>query len=71
MLALSQRGADGLTCPSALILTLGLLTEVVVILIDVIGRYFGQPLTGAQDISQMAMTKLGTAIPSVARNVNE
>ena len=58
MLALAQRGADGLTRLSALIGTLGLLTEVVVILVDVVGRYFGHPLTGAQDISQMAMVVL-------------
>lgn len=58
MLATIQKGADGLTRLSALIGTLGLITEVVVILADVIGRYFGHPLTGAQDISQMAMVVL-------------
>ena len=53
-----QKGADGLTRLSALIATLGLITEVVVILVDVIGRYFGAPLKGAQDISEMAMVVL-------------
>lgn len=53
-----QKGADGLIGLSALIGTLGLITEVFVILIDVIGRFFGHPLTGAQDISQMAMVVL-------------
>lgn len=43
---------------SAILGTLGLITEVVVILIDVTGRYFGAPLTGAQDITQMAMVVL-------------
>ncbi|WP_281840603.1 TRAP transporter small permease [Sinisalibacter aestuarii] len=53
-----QKWADGLTRLSALIGTIGLLTEVVVILVDVVGRFFGHPLTGAQDISQMAMVVL-------------
>lgn len=47
--------ADGLIRLSALVGTIGLVIEVVVILIDVIGRFFGSPLTGAQDISQMSM----------------
>lgn len=38
--------------------TLGLVAEVVVILIDVIGRYFGTPLRGAQDLTQMSMLLL-------------
>lgn len=58
MLATLQKGADGLTRLSALIGTIGLLTEVVVILVDVVGRYFGAPLKGAQDISEMAMVIL-------------
>jgi len=58
VLAFVQRGADGLTRLSAFIGTLGLITQVVVILVDVVGRYFGHPLTGAQDISQMAMVVL-------------
>ncbi len=48
--------ADRLIGLSALLGTLGLLAEVAVILIDVVGRYFGAPLKGAQDVSQMAMT---------------
>ena len=55
MLALIDKGADRLIRLSALIGTLGLLAEVVVIIIDVIGRYFGAPLRGAQDISMMGM----------------
>ena len=55
MLAALQKGADRLTRLSALIGTLGLLAEVAVILIDVVGRYFHAPLRGAQDISEMAM----------------
>lgn len=47
--------ADGLIGLSAAIGTAGLVLEVVVILIDVIGRYFHAPLRGAQDISQMTM----------------
>ena len=43
---------------SAILGTLGLIAEVVVILIDVTGRYFGAPLTGAQDITQMSMLVL-------------
>ncbi|WP_246022213.1 TRAP transporter small permease [Pararhodobacter zhoushanensis] len=43
---------------AAVLGTLGLLAEVVVILIDVIGRYFGSPLRGAQDVTQMAMVVL-------------
>lgn len=55
MYAFLTRWADRLISLSALVGTLGLLTEVLVILIDVIGRYFGAPLVGSQDISQMAM----------------
>lgn len=43
---------------SAFLGTLGLLTEVVVILADVTGRFFGAPIRGAQDITQMAMVVL-------------
>lgn len=35
--------------------TICILVQVAVILADVIGRYFGSPLTGARDLSQMAM----------------
>ena len=55
MYALLTRWADRLISLSAFVGTLGLLAEVIVILADVIGRYFGAPLIGAQDISQMAM----------------
>lgn len=58
MLAAAQRLADRLIRLSALIGTLALITEVGVILADVIGRFFGHPITGAQDISQMAMVVL-------------
>jgi len=43
---------------SAFLGTLGLLTEVTVILADVTGRFFGSPLNGAQDITQMSMVIL-------------
>lgn len=55
MLGRLQKGADGLTSLAALIGTLGLIAEVVVILVDVIGRFFGSPLNGAQDMSTMGM----------------
>lgn len=53
-----KRVADGLISLSAFIGSAGLLVEVGVILTDVIGRYFGSPLRGAQDISQMSMVIL-------------
>ena len=56
MLARLWRFADRLISLSAFFGTLALCIEVVVIIVDVIGRYFGSPLTGARDISQMAMT---------------
>lgn len=37
---------------------LGLLAEIVIILIDVVGRYFGAPLYGSQDMITMTMTIL-------------
>lgn len=55
MLRTLQKGADGLTSLSALVGTIGLLGVVIVILIDVVGRYFGSPLSGAQDIATMLM----------------
>lgn len=58
MRARIQFGADWLIRLSALIGTLALVTQVAVILADVIGRYFGAPLTGARDISQMAIVVL-------------
>lgn len=50
--------ADRLIGLSAAIGATGLLVVVVVILIDVIGRAFGRPLYGGQDITTMAMTVL-------------
>lgn len=55
MHAFLLRLADRLISLSAFVGTLGLIVEVVVILVDVIGRYFGAPLVGAQDLSQMSM----------------
>lgn len=43
---------------TAMIGTLGLIACVAVILIDVVGRYFGAPLRGAQDITTMSMVIL-------------
>ncbi len=42
----------------AVVGTLGLMTEVAVILADVTGRYFGAPIRGAQDVTQMSMVVL-------------
>lgn len=50
-----RRVADALIRLAAAIGAAALAVELVVILIDVTGRYFGAPLTGAQDISTMAM----------------
>ncbi|MBD3678201.1 MAG: TRAP transporter small permease [Rhodobacteraceae bacterium] len=47
--------ADRLTGLSASVGAIGLLFEVVVILIDVIGRALGQPLYGSQDLITMTM----------------
>ena len=58
MLAKLDNWADRLIRLSALFGTICLVAEVVVILIDVVGRYFGSPLRGAQDISTMAMVVL-------------
>lgn len=55
MLSGLDKLADRLTSLSAIIGTIGLLVEVGVIVADVIGRYFGSPLHGAQDITQMAL----------------
>lgn len=48
--------ADRLISLSAAIGTAGLLAEVAVILFDVIGRMFGAPLFGSQDLITMGMT---------------
>jgi len=58
VLATLDKVAGRVIALSAILGTLGLLAEVVVILIDVIGRYFGSPLRGAQDITQMGMVGL-------------
>jgi TRAP-type C4-dicarboxylate transport system permease small subunit len=50
--------ADGLIRLSAAIGTLALLIEVGVILVDVIGRAFGHPLYGSQDMVMMVMVVL-------------
>ncbi|GHF47104.1 TRAP transporter small permease [Seohaeicola zhoushanensis] len=53
MLTVLRKGADGLIGLSAILGTLGLLVEVGVILVDVIGRAAGHPLYGSQDIITM------------------
>lgn len=58
MLAALDKFAGRVIALSAMVGTLGLVAEVVVILVDVIGRYFGSPLRGAQDVTQMAMVVL-------------
>lgn len=50
--------ADRLISLSAFVGTVGLLTGVIAVVIDVIGREFHSPLKGAQDISQMAMVTM-------------
>lgn len=55
MLSKLNKGADWLIRLSALIGTVGLVVEVAVILVDVIGRFFGSPLRGGQDLTQMGM----------------
>ncbi len=53
-----RRGADRLIALAAVIGTLGLLAEVGVILVDVVGRAFGRPLYGSQDMIMMSMVIL-------------
>lgn len=55
MLARLWPWADRLIGLSAFFGTVCLILQVAVIIIDVVGRYFGAPLTGARDITQMAM----------------
>lgn len=55
LLKLLRKAADGLISLSAAIGALGLIVEVVIILIDVIGRAFGKPLYGSQDLITMTM----------------
>ena len=58
MLGTIRKGADGLIGLSAAIGAFGLVVEVAVILIDVIGRAFGHPLYGSQDLITMVMVIL-------------
>ena len=53
-----RRAADALTRLAATIGALALLVEVSVILVDVIGRAFGHPLFGSQDLVTMTMVIL-------------
>ncbi len=49
------RWADRLISLSNFVGAIGLIFEVAVILTDVIGRFFGAPLLGARDLSEMTM----------------
>ena len=51
---LLQRAVDGLVTLSAVAGSVALIVIVATVLVDVVGRYFGSPLYGAQDIVQMA-----------------
>jgi len=53
-----RKVADGLISLSAAIGTLGLVLEMLVILVDVIGRALGYPLFGSQDMITMTMVIL-------------
>lgn len=53
-----RKTADRLIGLSATIGGLGLVIEVVVVLVDVIGRAFGSPLYGSQDMISMTMVIL-------------
>ncbi|QOL79433.1 TRAP transporter small permease [Pseudooceanicola spongiae] len=55
MYASIKRLADGLINLSSLLGTLGLIFVTSTVLVDVIGRFFGAPLHGAQDFTQMGM----------------
>ena len=54
MLRQVERAVDGLVTLSAVSGAVALIVIVVTVLADVVGRYFGSPLYGAQDIVQMA-----------------
>lgn len=56
-----RRAADGLIGLAAALGALALLAEVGVILVDVVGRAFGAPLLGSQDLITMTMVILVTA----------
>ncbi len=58
MLTALRQAADGLIGLSATIGALALVAEVGVILVDVIGRAFGHPLLGSQDLITMGMVIL-------------
>lgn len=58
MLDQMRTWADRLIGLSANLGALGLLVEVIVILVDVVGRAFGSPLFGSQDITTMSMVIL-------------
>ncbi|MGB3244771.1 MAG: TRAP transporter small permease, partial [Sulfitobacter sp.] len=58
MLLTLRKVADGLISLSATFGALGLVVEIVVILIDVIGRALGSPLYGSQDMITMTMVIL-------------
>lgn len=51
-----RKVADGFIGLTAAIGAVGLFFEVVLILADVVLRFFGKPIVGAQDLSQMTMT---------------
>lgn len=56
LVAWLSRALDRLIGLSTLVGTLALVAVVAIVLLDVIGRnLFGQPLTGAQDLTQMGM----------------
>lgn len=50
-----RRAADGLIELCAGLGALGLMVEVAVVIVDVVGRAFGHPLYGSQDIITMTM----------------
>ncbi|MCR9276004.1 MULTISPECIES: TRAP transporter small permease [Mameliella] len=58
MLTALRKTADGLIRLSAAIGALALMAEVGVILVDVIGRAFGHPMFGSQDLITMIMVML-------------
>lgn len=58
MLDALRLAADGLIRLSAAIGALALLVEVGVILVDVVGRFFGHPMFGSQDLIMMVMVLL-------------
>ncbi|KAA9007849.1 TRAP transporter small permease [Histidinibacterium aquaticum] len=58
MLVTLRKLADGLIRIAAMVAAVALIFELGVILVDVTGRFFGAPLTGAQDLSTMSMAIL-------------